>query len=149
MYFIYIIVFLFIFILTPFVFLFVIKQLFSNKNNLNISIDNIPNNVKKSFSINTPLGNLNVSNSSKNINNMVDNNNDNFNEKYRNIKGNTKITNKINKKVIKYQNGQKISEESTETINNFEKDSVQKCNNCGAPLDLDSDCCAYCRAPIN
>lgn len=149
MYFIYIIVFLFIFILTPFVFLFVIKQLFSNKNNLNISIDNIPNNVKKSFSINTPLGNLNVSNSSKNINNMVDNNNDNFNEKYRNIKGNTKITNKINKKVIKYQNGQKISEESTETINNFEKDAVQKCNNCGAPLNLDNDYCSYCRSPIN
>lgn len=142
MYYIVLILFLIILILVPYFFLAFIKRLFSNKSN-----------IKKTISFNIPLGQVKVSNTSENINNNenynIYSNVEKFNDKYGNIKGNTKITNKINKKVIKYQNGVKISEENTETVNNFEKEAMQKCENCGASIDIDNDICTYCRTPIN
>ena len=125
-----------------------------NRNNKQID-NNLNTNEKKSIHVKTPLGNvdftrqneeqMNKENISKEK--FLDNLPDDMKEKI--LKGYVKITDKVNKKVIKYQNGEKISEEESVSSNVIDKKAIKRCPNCGASLDGNLDECMYCKTKIN
>lgn len=64
-------------------------------------------------------------------------------------KGNVKVTRNVNKKIVKYINGEKVSEEETTTSDLINKQAIKECPNCGAGLETNQDRCLYCRTKIN
>lgn len=63
--------------------------------------------------------------------------------------GDVKITDTSTKKTTTYKNGEKISEEETNSSKTIEKKAIKICSNCGSSIDSDVDKCIYCGTKIN
>lgn len=119
-----------------------------NKSNYN-------SNISKITHVKTPLGNFDISNKESETSSNTSDSKEKFIDKLPDdikekvLKGDVKITDNVNRKVIKYQNGEKVSEEETNSSNIIDKKAIQKCPNCGASIDMNLDECVYCRTKIN
>ena len=108
----------------------------------------IDNDSKVKANLKLPFGNVTISNKEDDVSSdkLPDFTHD---EREKMIKGDVKIITNVNKKVTKYVNGEKVSVEETNSIDNVSKKSINKCPNCGASIDLSQEECSYCGTKIN
>lgn len=114
----------------------------------NYSSKKIDNDSKVKANLKLPFGNVTISNKEDDVSSdkLPDFTHD---EREKMIKGDVKIITNVNKKVTKYVNGEKVSVEETNSIDNVSKKSINKCPNCGASIDLSQEECSYCGTKIN
>ena len=114
----------------------------------NYSSKKIDNDSKVKANLKLPFGNVTISNKEDGVSSdkLPDFTHD---EREKMIKGDVKIITNVNKKVTKYVNGEKVSVEETNSIDNVSKKSINKCPNCGASIDLSQEECSYCGTKIN
>ena len=114
----------------------------------NYSSKKIDNDNKVKANLKLPFGNVTISNKEDDVSSdkLPDFTHD---EREKMIKGDVKIITNVNKKVTKYVNGEKVSVEETNSIDNVSKKSINKCPNCGASIDLSQEECSYCGTKIN
>ncbi len=114
----------------------------------NYSSKKINNDSKVKANFKLPFGNVTISNKEDDVSSdkLPDFTHD---EREKMIKGDVKIITNVNKKVTKYVNGEKVSVEETNSIDNVSKKSINKCPNCGASIDLSQEECSYCGTKIN
>lgn len=114
----------------------------------NYSSKKIDNDSKVKANLKLPFGNVTISNKEDDVSSdkLPDFTHD---EREKMIKGDVKIITNVNKKVTKYVNGEKVSVEETNSIDNVSKKSINKCSNCGASIDLSQEECSYCGTKIN
>ena len=114
----------------------------------NYSSKKIDNDSKVKANLKLPFGNVTISNKEDDVSSdkLPDFTHD---EREKMINGDVKIITNVNKKVTKYVNGEKVSVEETNSIDNVSKKSINKCPNCGASIDLSQEECSYCGTKIN